>query len=330
MQVPNADVLACLSTAYQIGIGFGTPLSDSDAGKPYADDFLSFFRTALSSKDSPLKGLEIGAGKGYLSYRLGELGIQMTSLEPGEGFEQDWARWGVNVIKDFFPSPLAPPQFDRIFAYGVLEHISDPIRFLTDVREHLSSDGLAFFSVPDCSEELEMGDPSCLVHEHFSYFEARSLDRIFRALGMSVVIHKSKHGRTLYVAASLKQTEPGVGPEGLPSDKIRAFLPKAHKSQVNKSLKLKALEARGSLGLYVPGRALPYLTSESTARLFDDDPTLHGKYLPPAPTPIENRMELLDSPVDTLVLCSRTFNDKLHNELLRTGYRGDIITIEEL
>ena len=56
-------------------------------------------------------------------------GWQVTSVEPGVGYEQFWESHGVEVINDFFPTKLVKGQFDAIIFYTVLEHIKDTKAF---------------------------------------------------------------------------------------------------------------------------------------------------------------------------------------------------------
>lgn len=211
VQQTNNQLEQVLHEAYEVGQAFGTPLAEDQFGKPYAEDFLSFIQL---TKHTSMRGLEIGAGVGYLTRRLIDLGWNMTSLEPGRGYEPFWLKYGIKVIQEFFPSPSAPGPYNLCAAYGVLEHIPDPLTLLKSIRSHLAPDGVAVFSVPDCTDEIAAGDPSILLHEHISYFDAGSLSRLIRSAGMSVVVKKSGFGRCLYAIASLNEQYIGVGGGG--------------------------------------------------------------------------------------------------------------------
>jgi hypothetical protein len=86
----------------------------------------------------------------------------------------------------------------------------------------------------------------------------------------------------------------------------------------------------GSLGIYCPARALAILEPRIPVRFFDDDPTKLGKYLPPFHNIIESRDQLFSYPVNSLVIISRTFGQKILRELLARDYPGRIMTIDEL
>jgi len=291
----------------------------------YAEDFLTFVSDTAPGRG---RGLEIGAGTGYLSKRLTELGYEMVSLEPGAGFGDKWAGYGVKVISDFFPSQKALGPFDFIFVYGVLEHVEDPVAFLAEVSKHLSKKGVAFFSVPDCSEEIAEGDPSILVHEHFSYFDANSFERIFTHAGLSAVVKPSSHGRTLFAAV---QKESSQSPMSIGSQTILLSFPDRASSFVQQ-VRRRLLETSQSkeTGIFVAGRALGMIPSGVSIRFFDDDPNLHGLYLPPYESKIENSEDLIANPVEVLIIASITFGKKISDKLREKGFVGEIQTLDQL
>jgi hypothetical protein len=65
-------------------------------------------------------------------------------------------------------------------------------------------------------------------------------------------------------------------------------------------------------------------------RFFDDDKAHQGKYLPPFVAPIESRDALLTQPVDTVVVMSRTFGDRIRDSLRASGYGRSVLTIREI
>ena len=65
-------------------------------------------------------------------------------------------------------------------------------------------------------------------------------------------------------------------------------------------------------------------------RFFDDDNAQQGLYIPPFSSVIESRQDLLDNPVSTVLIMSRTFGDRIRRSLRDQNYRGEILTIEDL
>lgn len=206
-QQVTPELTVILERAYRAGHLIGTPLAEDSYGKPYADDFLRF----IGQIGLPLgaRALEIGAGVGYLTRRLRDAGLQIVGIEPGRGYAAHWKKNGVEIVNDFFPTPRVTGPFDLICGYAVLEHITDPVKFLKDVRNHLAPEGVVIFSVPDCTDEIDAGDPAMLFHEHINYFDAGSLARLIESAGLHAIVMKSGFGRCLYAIAS-PQPQPAL------------------------------------------------------------------------------------------------------------------------
>ena len=325
-QRSNESLSKILDDVYSKGLLIGTPLSESELAVPYADDFLNFIdrATPLGKK---LKILEVGAGTGYLSRRLMDLGHEVTPIEPGKGYGTYWKKYGVNVINDFFPSPSCSGPYDLIISYLVLEHIPDPLTFIDQIKGFLSSNGLIIFSVPDESAEIEAGDPSMLIHEHFNYFDSAGLGCLLSTANLVSTIESSSYGRCLY-SASRKSAEMIKRTQA--SQKGASYLDRTIEYVKKFRKKIRFLLADGSVGIFCPGRALALLELDMEVRMFDDDPYLTNMFYPPFTSKIENRSALLEKPVDHLIIMSRTFGDVIKQSLIYDGYEKKIIVASEL
>jgi len=327
-QYSNHELIELLRKAYSGGeLFFGTPLADDSCGKPYADDFLSFI-------DSSVKGdygsaLEIGAGVGYVLRRLIDAGWKAVGVEPGTGYAYYWKRYNVDVINDYFPSSSTNGPYDLICSYGVLEHMADPFDFLEDVYERLSPSGEVVISVPDCTDEILAGDPSILLHEHFTYFNAETLESMLWDAGFNATVQKSGYGRCLYAIAQIRE-----GVSGQPYRKdlhlLKSYPERAQHFIKCVRKKISELQSSGTVGIYCPARALGVLDPGIPMRFFDDDENLQGKYLPPFNIPIESREALTVNPVTTVVIMSRTFGERIRSSLNDTGYSGQILTMSDI
>ena len=323
------DLLSILDAAYRTGHLIGTPLADNSYGKPYADDFLLFIEQV--GLPSGAKAIEIGAGVGYLARRLKDAGYQIIGIEPGREYAKYWEKYGVNILNDFFPTPHLTGLFDLICSYAVLEHIAEPSKFLRHIRNQLTPDGVAIFSVPDCTDEIGAGDPSILFHEHFSYFEPGSLARLIESVGMYATVVKSGYGRCLYAIASLKERSVfSENDKGVADELVASYPSRCSLFIENVRSKLSKLTKCGTVGIYCSARGLALLDPAWTLRFFDDDPELQGKFLPPFQVSIEAREKLLAEPVDYLVIMSRTFGRRIRDSLQENGYRGEILILDQI
>jgi 2-polyprenyl-3-methyl-5-hydroxy-6-metoxy-1,4-benzoquinol methylase len=326
-QQVTPELLEILKHAYRAGQLIGTPLAEDSYGKPYADDFLRFIGQVELPHDA--KALEIGAGVGYLTRRLKDMGLQIVGIEPGRGYAAHWEKNGVEIVNDFFPTPSVTGRFHLICSYALLEHITEPAKFMKDVRDHLAPEGVAIFSVPDCTDEIVAGDSAILFHEHFSYFDAGSLARLIESAGMHAVVTKSGFGRCLYAIASLRRLNL-QGERGLERELMASYPERCSRFIERVRCKMSDMAAQGSVGVYCAARGLALLDRTQPMRFFDDDPAQQGKFLPPFQAAIRGRETLLSSPVEHLVIMSRTFGRRIRDSLRQQGYKGSIVTLDEM
>jgi SAM-dependent methyltransferase len=305
----------------------GTPLADDPLGLPYVKDFVAFIDGNTSS---PARALEIGAGVGFTSKCLMDRGWQLDIVEPGRGYEAHWARYGLTVINDYFPTPLAKGPYDLIVSYAVLEHIAQPEKFLADVRAHLSPNGRFIMAVPDCEDEIASGDPAMLIHEHFNYFERTSLAYLLAQVGFKASIQKSSFGRALYAVAIPAPSTDDSALDAPQLALLESYTDRCSIMIARQQEFMERLASKGSLGIYCPTRALAVLPIGLNARFFDDSPTWQGRYVPPFKSPIESRQALLEKPTDYLLIMTRTFGDRLKAQLEPVLENTEVFTVEQM
>ena len=327
-QAKDAGLAELLDRAYRVGMEMGTPSDSTDLGQPYVDDFMRFMNKSVQPTGNLL---EIGAGTGFLTRSLIDVGWRVIAVEPGRGYSKHWIKNGVSVINDFFPSKEISGAFDTIVFYTVLEHIKDTRSFLHSVKKHLKPNGMIFLGVPDCTLEIQAGDPSILLHEHYQYFSVSSLANTLEDAGFTPVIEFSRYGRSIYAAASVSS----VATESDCMDKsdLSVILEYPAKMMLSKKIlneKVVEWSSKGAVGIFCPSRVLNYLSDGPTYRFYDDAENLLGKYYPPFNSPIMSRKQLFQNPPDTLFIASRTFGSRIKKELLDQGLRSKIVTIEEI
>lgn len=336
MQASNAAVSAALSVAYSQGSMLTGMMDKAGIGQQYAHDFLAFLKRALKRETfHGMRVLEIGCGTGYFLYTLQQHGAECLGVEPGNHGQEGARRFGVKIIQDFFPSPMIRGTFDLIILYAVLEHVENPCDFLLSVRAHTTSNSIIALSVPDCEPYIDTGDISMLCHEHWSYFSTQTLrDSLLSVNASDIHIEKSGFGGSLYAIALLT---PAIGARRLDTvcletDRFLAFKKRAEGS-TNKLTSLVSQIQRDarSLAIYVPARAINSLVLSrvdlSHCGFFDDNPLLHGTYFPGIDIPIEPRRVLHESPTDVVLIMSRSFGEKIAEELGSVLPSSSLITI---
>ena len=313
----NKGIETTLDLAYRQGSILSGAMDSTGIGQRYALDFLAYIEAATPAMGGR-RILEIGSGTGYLLSLLRDRGADVMGIEPGPQGDNTETRFGIKTVRGFFPSGQISGNFDVVIAYGVLEHLSDPGGLLREIKKQLAPQGIIILAVPDCEPYLQAGDLSCLIHEHWSYFTADSLEAVVRQEGFSVAIAQAGFGGVLYCSASLSE---GKGKVSVRADGIPLLTSYRAKSirMLSRLANLlsSAKKERKSIGVYVAGRLLNALSligngeTTSDLRFFDDNEALHGKYFPGFSAPVEDWGEFLNHPPDIVLIASNTFGHKI-------------------
>jgi 2-polyprenyl-3-methyl-5-hydroxy-6-metoxy-1,4-benzoquinol methylase len=144
-----------------------------------------------------LRHLEIGCSAGYLLQALQEqYGCTSVGIEPGTAFRDHAVRQGFMV----YPSLEAlqennEERFDLVSMSHVLEHMTDPVAYLSELRRaRLTPDGWLFLEVPNL-----YGHNSFEV-AHLYSFSSHSLGQVIQKAGfreIQLVKHGQPRSRTL-------------------------------------------------------------------------------------------------------------------------------------
>lgn len=152
--------------------------------------------------------IEIGCGKGEflkLLCRCG--GNRGIGFDPSYIQERDADQCGAELtfISDFYSERYADYKADLLCCRQVLEHIANPLDFLSMIRRAVDNGGttVLFFEVPNVLfmlRDLSIWD---IIYEHFSYFSLCSLAHLFASSGFTVCgLFRSYEDQFLCVEAS--------------------------------------------------------------------------------------------------------------------------------
>lgn len=315
VQIRNDAVAAHLQGAYRDGGQLGTPVGDWGLGKSYGEDFLAFVVEALAARLEGLEILEIGCGAGYLLHRLRQMGARVSGVEPDQTCARAARAAGLEVVNSEFDECAFDRKFDVIVHHNVLEHMTEPERFLRAQIGLLKSRGLIALAVPDEAASIEQGHLSMLYHQHWAYFSRETITALARSVGAHVLSSRpSSVGAVLHVLLT-----PG-GPSAGDDAPVRShpFGRAARRALAAFERYVDERIARQeSIGIYVPSRALSYVymlgCDVSRLRFFDDNSQLHGRFLPPLNIPVESREQLFESPVENLLVMSRPFGETIRS-----------------
>lgn len=100
--------------------------------------------------------LDVGSGVGTLSFLQEKLGGQWTFIEtdPAAAEQTKAIVQGQVITSDIYDPALQPDTYHVITILDVIEHVTDPDRFLRRVRELLRPGGHAFITTPADNHQL--------------------------------------------------------------------------------------------------------------------------------------------------------------------------------
>lgn len=100
-------------------------------------------------RSGSIRILEIGCGSGGLGRQYSQLGNDYTGVDIDPRPVAIGLTYGLNLVScDFMQFECSDP-FDVIAMSQVLEHVLDPIAFLSKVRTHLAPGGVVHIDVPN-------------------------------------------------------------------------------------------------------------------------------------------------------------------------------------
>ena len=192
---------------------YANPLHCSPHFRSYAESLAARLieRHDLHEK----KIIEIGCGDGEFLRLLCKAGGNR-----GVGFDPSYVSDGrsvagserVTIIKDFYSDQYVDQQADFICCRHVLEHLDHPRRFLRSVRRAVGdrSETPVYFEVPNVLYTLWKLGIWDLIYEHYSYFSATSLDRLFTSCGFVINdLRETYGGQFLGIEALPNPEKPG-------------------------------------------------------------------------------------------------------------------------
>lgn len=155
-----------------------------------ADALLDLVERRMGPGEPGRRLLDVGAGSGITVERALARGWDAVGIEPSAWLcEQARAR-GLPVHRGVLPSAAIEGPFDAVTVVDVVEHVTDPVGLLRDVRRQLDDSGLAFIVTPDVSSVLARILGRRWWHyrvAHVGYFDRRTLTMAAERAGLRVV-----------------------------------------------------------------------------------------------------------------------------------------------
>lgn len=140
--------------------------------------------------------LEVGCSSGFMLYPLGEMGHHCVGVEPSGVFSDFVKSKNLTVHNSMEQLIENSPEskFDLIMHFFVLEHISEPLKFLSNQLNLLKPNGKIIFEIPNVADPLySIYDIPAFERFYWSmahpwYFSQKSLKYLLNKLGHSFEI----------------------------------------------------------------------------------------------------------------------------------------------
>lgn len=135
--------------------------------------------------------LDLGSGPGtFLMVAQREYGYEIQGVEPAVLAARTAMDFGVptwcGLSDDFARS--TDKFYDAITSFEVLEHVTDPLQFLTTARQMIAPDGRLMLSVPNLDDRycLQQQIPPAMPPIHINFFSRSSLQAVLERAGFRV------------------------------------------------------------------------------------------------------------------------------------------------
>jgi len=137
------------------------------------------------------KALEIGSSNGVLLDAAMAQGWDILGIELNASAVSLARTKEVSVIHGEYPAalPVTGQAFNAVVALDVLEHIADPLSFLSIVSSQLADPGYLIVQVPNFNSlllQIEGAKNSNICHGHWSYFTPDTLSALLLKAGFEV------------------------------------------------------------------------------------------------------------------------------------------------
>jgi SAM-dependent methyltransferase len=305
-----------------------------EAARVYSDAMIS--RLGLDAKSLVI---ELASNDGYLLQHFVAKGIPALGIEPAANVAAAAVAKGIPTLVKFFGEETARAvvldrgKADLLLGNNVLAHVPDLNDFVRGMAILLAPQGVITMEFPHLMRLMELNQFDTIYHEHFSYLNFTTVERVFAAHGLTLfdVEEISNHGGSLRIfARHAADASKPVGPRvaELREREARAGLGKldiyfafAEKVRETKAQLLEFLidaKRRGKriAGYGAPGKCVTLLNycgirTDFIDYLVDRNPYKQGKYLAGVRIPIHAPERIRETKPDYLLILPWNISDEV-------------------
>ena len=319
---------------------------------PFARRFMSELTAAIIQRfgfKQTCKVIEIGSGDGCQLQNFRDNGFRVLGYEPSAPLAQESRDRGIDVVECLFtpettgeiPESMLPA--DVVLLTYTLDHLPEPRRFLECVYTVLDKQrGILVIEVHDLSRIIERREACLFQHEHSVYLSALTMERLldragFRLVNVDLVPESLRRGNSLLVTATPAESQIASTPRKTTEIEVEleswspyaAFASKLDRGIQNLTRHVRKGRAEGKrfAGYGAGGRAtmtmaMSGLTFEDIEFVCDSNPEIHGLISPRSHVPVAAPSELLDDPVDEVIVFPFGYFDEIRSQNEEFERRG--------
>ncbi len=315
----------------------------------YSDAWLDHARRYVETMTERLglgpasRVIELGSNDGYLLQFFVERGIPVLGIDPAANVARAAEQRGVPTLVKFFDVETARElaadgvQADLVLGNNVIAQVANLNSFVAGIRNVLRPGGVCTIEFPHLLKTIAGNQFDQIYHEHFSYFSALTIAKIFAAHEMRIfdVEELWTHGGSLRIYASHADderhpTEPSVS-EMLRRERdaglhrLETYAGFADQVRATKRKLLSFLIEAKTCGKSVAGYGAPGkgntllnycgIRTDFLDYTVDRNPYKHGKYLPGTHIPIFPPEKIAETKPDYVLILPWNLKDEIVTQL---------------
>ena len=308
----------------------------SPAFRAYAADLAD--RLANSYRLDGREVVEIGSGKGEFLVELCERsGCRGVGFDPTFDGEVDESLGQVRILRRYYDHEAATDiNAALVLARHVLEHLADPVGFLSDIRAASGPTTPVYYEVPNAAFVFSDAGMWDLIYQHPAYFSAPTLEVALRRAGYEVTdVRESFYGQFLSIEGRPHfSSMPGrvdLDAVDLACRRIETFASRlnARLDQWRECLRTPSDGQVVLWGAGAKGVAFLNLLGDGhwVDRVVDVNPRKTGRFIPGTGHVIESPTALAEDLIQAVLILNPAYDCEIREELLRLGSDAIIYTV---
>jgi 2-polyprenyl-3-methyl-5-hydroxy-6-metoxy-1,4-benzoquinol methylase len=266
--------------------------------------------------------VEVGCGQGLFLARFVNHQNRCIGFEPGIDAQQPHKK-GIEIVRDYFNgAQLSTYPADIILCRHVIEHLSNPLDFLQEIAlgcQNQKEMLLFLAEVPMIDKALAQIRINDFLYEHVSNFTFHSFRTLFELAGFEILEHKARYDDEVVTIVARPKKSSLITKIHQESRQFQADVVQQYDNvhqtlsqwqNQNKSLALWAATGKGAAFMNMFD-----LSVKKIAYVVDSDSRKWGKYVPGTGQCIQPPQNLINNPVDKILICSNWHARDIEHEI---------------